>query len=262
MRHPNHDILFSGPQSQSREDRLRIVEQLKQDLLDEYNDQLIAIGLSGSIAQKRDRPYSDIDMFAVVEQLDTDRIEIVCHLDGSKVDGNIYSDASVRKKAVQVDERWSLRGGFLHIHPVYGDTAYFEMLKELRLSVPQAKIEAQIAAIIWGHYEAIGKFRNAKESGQTHDLARACCTFAEYNALMLGLAHHTVYTTGQTMLEESMQLAHRPDGHDDLCRLVMSGTLSNASRILTTVERAWAGIEAWVKELGLDITPYFDKSNA
>lgn len=247
---------FRGPQPLSRNDRLQIVDQIKQMLIDMYGDSLIAIGLSGSLARERDQPYSDIDMFAVVDQLEPERIEISWHHDACKIDGNVYSDTGIRQKVVMVDVHWPLRGGFLYVQPVYGDARYFENLKALKYSVPQAKLDEQIAIIISGHYEAIGKFRNAKFSRQTTYLAQGACTFAEFNALMLGLAHRVVYTTGQTMLTESMAMEHRPDGHDALCKLVISGRLNDPNEIMATVERAWAGIERWIDERNLDVGPY------
>lgn len=48
------------------EDRLKIGRQISERVLNKYGDKVLAIFVSGSTAKQLDRPYSDLEMIAVV----------------------------------------------------------------------------------------------------------------------------------------------------------------------------------------------------
>ncbi|MCI0398031.1 MAG: hypothetical protein L0332_26820 [Chloroflexi bacterium] len=48
---------FAGPRPQTRQDRLRLVDEIVTRLLARYPGRLVAIGLYGSLAKEMDQPY-------------------------------------------------------------------------------------------------------------------------------------------------------------------------------------------------------------
>lgn len=47
------------------------------------------------------------------------------------------------------------------------------------------------------------------------------------------------------MMAESLQLASRPAGYDELCALVMTGTLSNPALVTARLVALWQGLGPW-----------------
>ena len=103
-----------------------------------------------------------------------------------------------------------------------------------------------MAGIIVGElYEWMGKLHNARHTGNHALLPQLACQFAESVALILGLVHRHCYTTGATMMAESRQLASRPAGYDQLCALVMTGTLSDPDLVTARLIALWQGLGPW-----------------
>ena len=57
----------SGPQPISPEQRRRTLQTIEQALQSHYQDQLIALGVYGSLARGTDGPFSDIEMHCVIQ---------------------------------------------------------------------------------------------------------------------------------------------------------------------------------------------------
>src|SRR5947208_1998363 len=95
-------IMFAGPQPQDRAARLRVVDKIVHDLHATHGDRLIAIGLYGSLAKGVDGPFSDIELFCVVQGNHIDYShEWVYGVNKAEV--NIYSLDVVEQRATQVD---------------------------------------------------------------------------------------------------------------------------------------------------------------
>ena len=74
---------------------------------------------------------------------------------------------------------------------------------------------------------------------------------ARYGAYLVGLANRHYYTTSSKVQQESLTLPQRPDGYDDLCRLVMSGDLRDPHHISDLCETFFAGVEQWAATRGI-----------
>ncbi|MCX6046965.1 MAG: nucleotidyltransferase [Chloroflexi bacterium] len=249
--------MFAGPQPQDRAARLRVVDKIIQDLHATHGDQIIAIGLYGSLAKGIDAPFSDIELFCVIHGANIDcSHEWVYGMNKAEVD--IYSEDVIQREAFVVDEKWSLRQGqWLAARPLYGDPAFFEQLRQRVLSPSPEEFHTVMRAMLVGEfYEWIGKLRNAQSSGHTAYIPLLAAHFAEFGAQLLGMAQRTCYTTGAKMLEESLQFPNCPDGYAELCRMVMTGQLSDPAQVAAAIERCWAGLGVWVQEQGIQMDEY------
>ena len=64
---------------------------------------------------------------------------------------------------------------------------------------------------------------------------------------------------GADVLEnEPLTLPDRPDGYDELCRMVMRGELADAARIAHTGDTFWRGVETWAEAHDLRIEQELD----
>jgi len=249
--------MFTGPQPQDRAARLRMVDKIVHDLHATHGDQIIAIGLYGSLAKGTDGPFSDIELFCVLRGNEIDYSHGWVY-GVNKAEVNIYSEEVVQGRALRVDERWSLRQGkFMHCRILYGEPAFFANLRQLVLSPPPEAFKAVMREMVVGEfYEWIGKLRNARSRGHTAYIPLLACHFVEFGAQLLGMAQRVCYTTGAKMLEESLQLNHRPDGYDELCMLVMQGQLNNTDQVASAIERCWAGLGNWAVANGIEMDEY------
>lgn len=243
-----------GPQPQTRAERQRLVERIVQDLHRVHGDQIIAIGLYGSLARGLDQPYSDVELFCVIAGSGIDYSHEWIYGAG-KAEVNIYSPDVIRHGATEVDDRWSLSQGQLMVaQPLYGEATFFQELRELVLSPPATAFNDLIRAMIVGElYEWMGKLRNARHTGYRAYIPLIACHFAEHTGLMLGLAHRHCFTTGGKVLEESVAFPHRPDGFAELCTLIMAGQLHDSDAVTAALERCWVGVVTWATEQGITL---------
>lgn len=245
--------IFTGPNPQEHTARQAIINRIVADLQKSYGDQLIAIGLYGSMSRGSDLPYSDVELCCVVQGEGIDETkEWVYH--PSKAEVNIQSPDCYETDLLDVDEAWAIwKGSFLDMTPIYGDDRFFDERRKLVHAPADGEFNNAIAGMIVGElYEWMGKLRNARHVGDDTILPQLAFKFVEHCALMLGLAHRHCYTTGSSMVKESLQLPNRPDGYDGLCALVQSGRLADEDEVAAQTERLWVGMEAWTEEMGIE----------
>ena len=246
----------SGPRPLARAARLIVVDSIVARLLETHRDHVVAIGLYGSTGRGTDGTYSDIEMFCVIDQPGADRRYEWIHGDG-KAEVELFGEDVIRGKAATVDEGWSVtHAEFAYPQRLRGDERFFSELRDLVFAHPDETFaKAERGIIVDELYEGIGKVRNAVATGDFVKLASRACRIALMSALLLGLARRKIYTAAGLDLAESMQLAGRPDGHDELCRIVMSGDLADSRRVALTLERHWQGVVEWIDREGLDMSP-------
>jgi kanamycin nucleotidyltransferase len=248
--------IWQGPQPQTHIDRLRILDRIVAELHQTYGDEVIAIGLYGSLGRGADGPYSDIELFCVVERPGLDFSHEWVYGPG-KAEVNIFSPAAVRTAAQEVEERWALEAGaFVHCRPLFGDLAFFAELEALACSPPKEACDAMVRAMVVGElYEWMGKLRNDVARGESSFAPALACDFVSYVALMAALLHRQLYSTGSTLLAESLALPDLPDGYEAACRMVTAGKLNDPARIAATLEALWAGLGPWLTHHGIDLEP-------
>lgn len=246
--------MWEGPQAQARAARLQTLDQIVAALHERYGAKLVAIGLYGSLARGEDGPYSDIELFCVVDIPGTD-VDYEWVYGAGKAEINVLGLDVVRASARQVEDNWSLdQGQWAHCRPLFGDLAFFDELKHLALTPDKAAVDAMVAEIVVGElYEWMGKLRNAQARAEPSGLALLACGFVERMAWVLGLVHRHLYRTGMTLLAESRALPDRPAGYDIACEMVMAGDLGDPARVAAALEAAWAGLGPWLAQHGVEM---------
>jgi kanamycin nucleotidyltransferase len=250
-----------GPKPMDRSRRLDLAREIAAQIQDHYRDirdvivdDVLAIGVYGSLARGTDGPYSDIEMHCVVRGSGVD----VCHewsAGAWKAEVDVYSEDVVLEWASEVDVDWSLtHGACTNVWVLYDPTGFFSRLRDAALSHPDEVFQRVIRDVIVGEiYERIGKVRNARAAKDDTCLPFLAVDLAKCGACLLGLAHRHLYTTSTHMFEESLALPGRPEGYDILCRMVMAGDLTGAARIADASDAFWSGVERWAGGRGIQI---------
>lgn len=235
-------------------ERFHLAEQVAHRILARYGEQVLAIGVYGSLARGSDQLYSDIEMKCVLntceESYSHEWIE-----NGCKVEVNFESEDVILTEAATVEEDWAItHGAYFDLKPLYGSHDFLIKLQNALRSPAQEAFVAAIREIIVGNiYEDIGKLRNACLVGNTGYLPLLACAIAEQGALAMGLAHQKCYSTRALLFQESLELEPQPDGYESLCQLVMEGKLNDFDVIATTLERFWIGLIKWAGENGFNL---------
>jgi len=249
-------ILARGPQPMDPEDRRAAVKHIVSRLDAAFGESVVAIGLYGSTARGADREYSDIEMFCIVRKPGEDR-RLEWADNKGKYEIELFGEDVVQRKAAELDEVWPVtHAAFASPKPIRGEPAFFAALRRRVFDHTEGQFHDVIRAIIVGEmYEGLGKVRNSILSGTHESLPRVAMRIAIMAELMVGLASRHIYTAASLATEESMSLAPRPAGHDELCKMVMRGELNNPNQTSEVVERYWKSVIEWAAGAHIDLAP-------
>lgn len=242
-------MLIEGPAAQSREDRHRRLEAMLDRLRRDYGEGLLAAALYGSLSRGEDGPYSDIELFCLLDEPGDRTLEWI--YGAGKAEINLYGWDDARRRAAEVDEFWALSAGqFVHATPLEGDPGLVDELRAVASSPSDASIAAQVRASTVGElYEWIGKLRNAHTAGRRETVALLACRFTELTALILALASRRVYSGSAGLFRESLELRFLPEGYERLCAMVMRGDL-RGSGVTQAIGESYRGLIAWEQARG------------
>jgi kanamycin nucleotidyltransferase len=248
-----------GPKPMERARRLELAYRIAEQVQRHYRERVLAVGIYGSLARGSDGPYSDIEMHCVLRGSGVERWH-EWSTGPWKAEVDVYSADVVLRWAAEVDVDWSItHGAYTEVLPVHDPTDFFPRLRDTVLSQPDGAFGRAICDVVVGEvYERIGKIRNAREAGNDACLPYLAVDLARVGACLLGLAHRHLYGSSAHLFQESLTLPDRPDGYDELCRLVMGGELTDATRIAETCDSFWLGVESWAQQHDLRIEQELD----
>lgn len=242
---------MKGPVRISRSERFLICQEIAARLHEVYKEKILAIGVYGSISRGTDGPFSDIEMFCVLDE-SVEEIDFSYEWSAGawKAEVNVCSANVLLRAAATVEDDWPLTHGpyFSPLH-LYDPKGFFSKLKKAAESPTRDDFTQAINGILVGEmYEFMGKLRNVNLNGPHTYLPYLAVEFAQYGAMLIGLHNQKLYSTGAMVLPESLELPNRPAGFDQVARLVMSGDLTEPAKIVSACEDFWKGLTAWAVE--------------
>ncbi len=250
-------MISANPQPHTHAERLAHAHQIAAQLQAHFGNELLAIGLYGSLARGTDGPYSDIEMWCVLrgEEID-DAYEWTTGPWKAEVD--VRSQDTITHEAAELDGDWAMtHGSFVHVLPLYDPQNLFPALAEQVFAHTDAEFDAVMCEVIIGEiYEIIGKVRNLAITYPDQlppMLPFYVISLVRYAAWLIGLANRRLYTTTSVMLAESLTLPNQPVGYAELCVNVMSGELSEPEKLYGLVNRFWEGVEEWAQVRNLKL---------
>lgn len=245
--------MLSYPTATTREEKMNIIHQIKDRLLQLHGDNILAIGLYGSIAQGIDGPYSDIELQVVTQ----DGVSLPGHefiYPPFKIEIGMEQKRDIFKDAASVDDSWAITAGaYVHLQEIYDPANLLAEIRKLPLQVSDEAIkETMREFMIWEPYETMGKIRNNVQSGNLGYLPLGAKDLTWQTAKLIGLANRTFYNTRAKTLEESLSLKSRPSGYDELAQLVMRGQLLQIDHVYELCEQLWTGLNAWYEKMNIE----------
>ena len=246
--------MTGGPQFYTHQERIQRVNEIVAQLRGHFGTRLLALGLYGSVARGTDGPYSDIELYCIIQGKGVD-YAYEWSTGPWKAEVDVYSPDTLLAWAAELDGMWSLtHKSALSVQPLDDPQGIFSQMARVAIQHSDQEIAAALAECIVGEiYELVGKIRNAVAQGKKASLALFTAELVRYAAGVVGLAQRYLYPSAAEMLDDSLLLPDLPAGYTGLCRLVISGRLDDAQEILARVDAFWAGVEAWATQRGLAI---------
>lgn len=242
---------MNGPVKISRSERFQNCQDIAERLHEVYKEKILAMGVYGSVSRGTDGPFSDIEMFCVLDE-SSEKIEFSHEWSAGpwKAEVNVCSADVLMNTAATVEDDWPLtHGPFFSPLSLYDPKGFFSKLKKAAESPANEDFTQAINGILVGEmYEFIGKLRNVNLYGPQTYLPYLAMQFAQYGAMLIGLHNRKLYSTGAMVLPESLELPNRPAGFDKVAGLVMSGDLTEPSKIVFACEDFWNGLATWAAE--------------
>ncbi|HEX7393481.1 MAG TPA: kanamycin nucleotidyltransferase C-terminal domain-containing protein [Anaerolineaceae bacterium] len=232
--------------------RIKIAGGIADQLKAHFGDQVVAIGLYGSLAHSLDGPFSDIEMHCVLDIPGKNSSLEWC--EGNwKAKVGLYGVNVILKKADLVEIDWAItNGAFMYVQPLHDPTNLFIHLRKSAISQPGIKYVKAINKLVSGEiFELARKIRNSNESQNFSMLPSYATEMARWGACLVGLDNRYIYPSTSQLFKSSLELDNRPTGYDFLCKLVMEGTLSEQSKTSQACLDFWEGVIAWSMERGI-----------
>src|SRR5690606_32821659 len=141
---------------------------IKGRLLTTHGDEILAIGVYGSVALGTEGPYSDIEMHVITKDgIKIETLEFV--YDKFKIELTTNEKTDFFREAEEMDDSWAIKAGaFINILPVHDPGNIFEQVKDLPFKASgetRHKIMKQF--MVWEPYETVGKIRTNQSLGNS-----------------------------------------------------------------------------------------------
>ena len=108
----------------------------------------VAIGLYGSLAREEDGPFSDIEMFGVLQANQYEQRYEWCTA-AWKAEVDIYGKQTLREQAARVDGRWPLtHSAFQTVLPLYDPEHFFAEICTIAQASPEPLFRAAIENLL------------------------------------------------------------------------------------------------------------------
>ncbi|OHR63609.1 KNTase domain-containing protein [Bacillus sp. HMSC76G11] len=245
--------MLSFPAKTTREQKMNMIELIKEKLLNTYEQKIVAIGAYGSVGFETDRQYSDIELHIVTDNgFRLQNYEFVYK--DFKIELSMNERNELFKKARMVNESWPITAGvYINILPIYDPNDLFEELKKLPFqSSDEAFKEVMREFMIWEPYETVAKLRNNAAVKNDGYIPLGAKDLTWQTAKLIGLANKKYFSTKAKTLEEAISMDSKPSGFRELAVMVMEGKLSNKEDVYQKCEDLWEGLNEWFCELDIE----------
>jgi kanamycin nucleotidyltransferase len=244
-------MLAWGPQAQSRTQRIAIAHEIAERVKERFPQEVLAIGLYGSLAREEDGPYSDIELFGVLRTEHYKHRYEWCTAEW-KAEVDLYGKQTLLERAARVDGRWPLTHSALQsVLPLYDPEQFFAEIRTVAQSASEMLFRETIKELLVEEvYEGIGKIRNAQAEGSPARLPPLVLKLVQDVAMVVGLANRNCYTTGTRVISEAIALPDLPDGFGELGHVILTGDLRDGQQLAAACERLWQGINIWAQDHG------------
>ena len=240
----------------THEERLQLSRQLSKQILDTYGDKIVAVLVTGSTAKNLDRPYSDLEMIAIVR--DGVEIPIAQYIhDGMSIQIDYVEGSSFLKDASRITFNWPLsQDQFRNRIVLYDPTAWVSKLdKVVADSETSADTRKTIGQLMSALYEGLEVIKNAELEHDEIGIRTAGFYLAWDAARLVLLMNKRYVLTSSWFWKETKDSTVKPKSFWTREEKLAGFVTASVKEIVESAESLCEDMLKIVESLGISIEP-------
>jgi|GEM_PF-3342595 len=235
-----------------RQERLKIAEEVAEDILKKYDGIVLAIGVCGSVARGEDTTYSDLDMLAIVRRKGKEIYDRFFIYKGLPVLVEFWTPEEAKKCIRNMWFKWPIEvGTFLHVLPLFDPEGVFEGLKKERESLKEEDFKEGATNALEHVYESFLSVKNAFINKRKEIVLLQARVLAQNVASFLALVNHTHFESGKRVFDKEFK--ERPKDYDELIKVVAGLVSLDHEEVYQASEKLFEVIVSFAKRKGISI---------
>lgn len=198
-------------------ERVKIAKAISKMISQKYGDEILLVGVYGSVAMEEDTDHSDIDMYVVTKNLTLQKyfaykeVPITIHFKTEK---------EVLEAIRNVTSTWPAEvHQFLSPKVVYGSRRLLNEWKQIVKKIPEEDFRKAASTALIELYENVGKVRNACRQRNLGRCIEAVWNVVWHADMFVALVNKTYYRKpGFRGLEEVMDFKKIPANYGKLMK--------------------------------------------
>jgi kanamycin nucleotidyltransferase len=201
----------------AKSEKVKIAEIISEMILQKYGDEILLVGVYGSVATGEDTDYSDIDMYVVTKNLTSQKYFAY---KGVPVTIHYKTEKEVLEAIRNVTSTWPAEvHQFLAPKILYGSKRLLNKWKRVAKRIPEEDFRKAASTALIEIYENVGKVRNACMQRNLGRCIEAVWNVVWHADMFVALVNKTYYKKpGFRGLEEAMNLQKIPTNYDKLMK--------------------------------------------
>src|SRR2546425_5910316 len=239
----------------THEERLELSRQLSRQIVDTYGDKIVAVLVSGSTAKNLDRPYSDLEMIAIVR--DGVEIPIAQYIhDGMSIQIDYVEGSSFLKDARRITFNWPLsQDQFRNRIVLYDPTAWVSKLDKVVAESETADTRKTIGQLMSALYEGLEVIKNAELEHDEIGVRTAGFYLAWDAAMRFLLMREPYVLTSSWFWKETKDSVVKPKGFWTREEKLAGFVRASVEEIVESAESLCNDTLKIVESLGISIEP-------
>jgi kanamycin nucleotidyltransferase len=239
------------PNTFNSQERLAIANEILDDLLNKYKNNLISVAIEGSTAKGMDVPESDLELRAVINRRESNWEAFFYK--GMFIGVSFSTLEKMKSKAMNIDYEWPIKSDSLFTCKVlYDPTKLYGKLRKTASEIEeQTDFNLLIKDAITDMYEHVYKVFALKDTESL--LAAHESRQVAYWALMsVGLKNKHKFLSSRTMYNESFELESLPEGFKQNIQCILSLN-TDVQNLKDNVGKLWVSTLKWAEDFNVNL---------
>ncbi len=242
-------LFFMKPKWFTRRERLRFARDFHRRIKDMFSENLVAVGIYGSVARHKDQPYSDLEMLAILKKpYPHHAFEGIYR--GLKYEVNFYTRAEMRKEISTIDIDWPVKvGQYLKVLPIYDPRNVFDNIAREYEKIIKKDFKPYIAeAFYCDVFELFSKFFNAREKREHKSVRYLAFMICDSVSKLLGLINKKCFYSITDRYQETIKMRKNFPSFIGLMEHVVSGKMEDTEELSFLAEQLYQEIILYLEE--------------
>src|SRR2546425_9078943 len=239
----------------THEERLEVSRQLSKRIVDTYGDKIVAVVVTGSTAKNLARPYSDLEMIAIIRNGVEIPIAQYIH-DGMSIQIDYVEGSSFLKDAGRITFNWPLsQDQFRNRIVLYDRTAWVSELDKVVADSEATDTRKTIGQLLTALYEALEVIKNAELEHDEVGIRTAGFYLAWDAARLVLLMNKRYVLTSSWFWKETKDSVVKPKGFWTREEKLAGFARASVEEIVESAESLCNDMLKIVESLGISIEP-------